>query len=114
MSVANAPQTASPDDFHTLELLTTQALEAAKSGDWDRVDACYEARGIKLAGCSIDRAHAQRLLEMDDQVRAAIVVAQAGLSCLLADASQARRNLRQLREIHGQGETGHGSMHHEA
>lgn len=114
MSAANAPQTALPDDFHTIELLTTQALEAAQAGDWDRVDACYEARGIKLAACSIDRAHAQRLVAMDEQVREAIVVAQAGLSCLLADASQARWHLRQLRKIHGQGETGHGSMHHEA
>ena len=114
MSVASSAQTTPRDDFHTIELLTTQALEAAQCGDWARVDACYDARASRLASCEIDRAGAQRLLAVDDQVRAAILVAQAGLSSLLADAAQARRHLRRLHESHGQHEPEHGTLHHEA
>ena len=114
MSVASSSQTTPRDDFHIIELLTTQALEAAQCGDWDRVDACYDARAVRLASSQIDRASAERMLAVDDQVRAAILVAQAGLTNLLADAAQARRHLRKLRDSHGQPETGHGILHHEA
>ncbi|CAE6776520.1 MAG: hypothetical protein H8K06_21145 [Nitrospira sp.] len=114
MSVASSSQTTPRDDFHIIELLTTQALEAAQCGDWDRVDACYDARARGLASCKIDRACAQRILAVDDRVREAILVAQAGLSSLLADAAQARRHLRRLRESHGQHEPEHGTLHHEA
>lgn len=113
MSVGSSPQAAPRDDVHAIELLTSQALEAAQCGDWDRVDACYDARSVSLASCEIDRATAQRILAVDDQVRAAILVAQTGLSSLLADAAQARRHLRKLRESHGQPEAGHGILHHE-
>lgn len=113
MSVPSSLPTAPPDDLRTIELLTQQALDAAQSGDWDRVDACYEARGQRLAGCRMDRAIAQRLIAVDDQIRAAILVAQAGLSSQLADASQARRHLRRLRECQGQGDAEQGMIHHE-
>ncbi|MBS0168844.1 MAG: hypothetical protein JSR62_00700 [Nitrospira sp.] len=114
MSVPNSHPATPSDDLRTIELLTQQALDAAQSGDWDRVDACYEARGERLAGCRMDRVIAQRLLAADDQVRAAILVAQAGLSSQLAEAAQTRRHLRRLRECQGQGGMEHGSIHHEA
>lgn len=113
MSVGSSSQAASRDDLHTIEILTTQALEAARQGDWDRVDACYDARAVRLASSQIDRASAERMLAVDDQVRAAILVAQAGLTSLLAEAAQVRRHLRKLRESHGQPEAGHGTLHHE-
>ncbi len=113
MSVGSSPRTTPRDDLHTIEQLSGQALEAARCGEWDRVDACYEARALKMASCEIDRASAQRILAVDDEVRAAILVAQAGLASLLADAARARRHLRKLRESHGQPETGHGILHHE-
>lgn len=114
MSVPSPLPTAPPDDLHSIKLLTQQALDAAQSGDWDRVDACYEVRGQKLAGCRMDRTIAQRLMTMDDQVRAAILVAQAGLSSQLADAAQARRHLRRLRECQGQGGVPPGMIDHDA
>lgn len=113
MSAGSSPQSAPRDDVHTIEQVTAEALEAARQGDWDRVDACYDARAVRLASSQIDRASAERMLAVDDQVRAAILVAQAGLTSLLADAAQARRHLRKLRDSHGQPETGHGILHHE-
>ncbi|MDR4472178.1 MAG: hypothetical protein MRJ92_05850 [Nitrospira sp.] len=79
MSVGSSPRTTPRDDLHTIEQLSGQALEAARCGDWDRVDACYEARALKMASCEIDRASAQRILAVDDEVRAAILVAQPAL-----------------------------------
>ena len=102
MSGASAFNTGSLHDRRSIELLTIQALEAARAGDWDRVDACYSARGISLAACELDRTVAQQLLRMDEEVRAAILVAQAGISGQLADAAQVKRHLRQLRESSGQ------------
>jgi hypothetical protein len=39
---------------------------------------------------------------MDEEVRAAILVAQAGISAQFTDAAQVKRHLRQLRESSGQ------------
>ena len=114
MSAANPLQTASLHDRQSIERLTIQALEAALAGDWDRVDACYTARGISLAAYPVDRTFAQQLLIMDEQVRSAILVAQAGITGLLADAAQVRRHLRQLRESSGQLASERVTMHHEA
>ncbi len=114
MSAANPFESASSHDRQSIERLTIQALEAARAGDWDRVDACYTARGISLAACRVDRIFAQELLTMDEQVRSAIKVAQAGISGLLADAAQVRRHLRQLRESSGQLASERVTMHREA
>ncbi len=114
MSAANPLTTILLNDSHSIELLTTQALEAALNGDWDRVDACYGARGIGLANCVIERVAAQRLLALDEQVRTAILVAQAGIAGLLAEAAQARRRRARLRESAGQFETENGTIHCEA
>ena len=102
MSAASFPDTASLHDRRSIELLTIQALEAARAGDWDQVDACYSARGLSLAACELDRTVAQRLVSLDEEVRAAILVAQAGISAQLTDAAQVKRHLRQLRESSGQ------------
>lgn len=102
------------NDSHSIERVTSQALEAALAGDWDQVDACYNRRQIGLDNCIIDRAVAQRLLIVDEHVRTAILVAQAGLSGLLAEAAQARRQLRRLRESAGQFEPEGGALHREA
>lgn len=102
MSVASSRDIGSLHDRRSLELLTIQALEAARAGDWDQVDACYGARGIRLAACELDRTVAQQLLRMDEEVRTAILVAQAGISGQLADAVHVKRHLRQLRESSGQ------------
>ncbi|MCS6287552.1 MAG: hypothetical protein H8K10_01065 [Nitrospira sp.] len=114
MSAASAPDTGSLHDRRAIELLTIQALEAARAGDWDQVDACYSARGISLAACELDHTAAQPLLSMDEEVRAAILVAQAGISGQLAYAAQVKRHLRQLRESSGQLASERVTIHHEA
>ena len=114
MSAASFHDTGSLHDRRSIELLTIQALEAARAGDWDQVDACYSARGLGLAACELDRTVAQQLLSMDEEVRAAILVAQAGISGLLADAAQVKRHLRQLRESSGQLASESVTIHREA
>ncbi|MCI1278843.1 MAG: hypothetical protein LKG23_07660 [Nitrospira sp.] len=114
MSAASPSTTVSLHDRRSIERLTIQALEAARAGDWDQVDACYSARGISLAACMLDRTFAQRLLSMDEEVRKAIVVAQAGISGLLAEAAQVKRHLRQLRENSGQLASDSVTIHREA
>jgi hypothetical protein len=98
----------------SIELLTKQALEAARAGDWDRVDACYTEREMSLKATVVDRAVAQRLLAIDEQVRAAALVAQAGIAGLLADTAQMKRQLRRLKDISGQVSATSGTMHLEA
>lgn len=114
MSAASSSTTDSLHDRRSIEQLTIQALEAARAGDWDRVDACYNARGISLAAYAPDRTFTQRLLNMDDEVREAILVAQAGISGLLAEAAQVKRHLRQLRENSGQLASDSVTIHREA
>lgn len=114
MSAASSPQTPPCNDFHIIERLTTQALDAARAGDWDQVDACYSAREINLAACSPDRTFAQQLMIMDEDVRQAILVAQAGISALLVEAAQVTRHLRQLRESSGQLASDSVTIHREA
>lgn len=114
MSAASPSTTDSLHDRPSVERLTIQALEAARDGDWDQVDACYSARGISLAACAPDRACAQRLLIMDEEVRKAILLAQAGISGLLAEAAQVKRHLRQLRESSGQLASDSVTIHREA
>jgi hypothetical protein len=114
MSAASSLDTGPLHDHRSIERLTTQALESAHAGDWDRVDVCYNARGISLAACTVDRAFAQRLMRMDEQVRAALLVAQAGISGLLADAAQVTRHLRRLRENSGQLASESITIHREA
>ena len=114
MSAASFPDTGSLRDRRSIELLTIQALEAARAGDWDQVDACYSARAISLALCPPDRTFAQQLLTMDEDVRKAILLAQAGISGLLAEAAQVKRHLRQLRESSGQLASDSVTIHREA
>ncbi len=112
---APSPRQAKPlHETHSIEELTTEALEAAQAGDWDRVDACYTARGISLATGGVDRTVAQRLVTIDEQVRAAVLVAQAAISGQLGDAAQVTRHLRRLRESSGPLAGESGTMHHEA
>ena len=114
MSAGSPHQTDSLHDSHSIEVLTNRALEAARAGDWDRVDACYSARGISLATSVVDRAVVEHLLAVDEEVRAAVLVAQAGISGLLADAAQARRHLRRLRESISHLDSENGTIHCEA
>jgi len=101
-------------DSQSIELLTRQALEASQAGDWDRVDACYTEREMSLKANVVDRAITQRLLAIDEQVRAAALVAQAGIAGLLADNAQAKRQLRRLKDISEQVSAKSGAMHLEA
>lgn len=114
MSAASSREAGSLHDRRTIELLTIDALEAARAGNWDRVEACYSARGLSLAACELDRAAAQQLLSMDEEVRSAILAAQAGISAQLTDAAQVKRHLRQLRESSGQLASERVTIHHEA
>ncbi len=114
MSAANSSNTDSLHDRRSIERLTIQALEAARAGDWDQVDACYSAREVGLAAYVPDRACAQRLLSIDEEVRKAILVAQAGISGLLAEAAHVKRHLRQLRESSGQLASDSVTIHREA
>lgn len=114
MTAASPSKTGSPHVLRSIEQLTIQALDAARAGDWDQVDACYSARGISLASCAPDRAFARQLLSMDEEVRKAILVAQAGISGLLADTAQVKRHLRRLRENSGQLASDSVTIHREA
>ena len=114
MSAPSSRQANPHHETFSIEQLTTQALESAQAGDWDRVDACYTARGLGLAAGKVDRTVAQRLVAIDEQVRASILVAQAAISGQLADAAQVTRHLRRLRESSGQLVPESGTIHHEA
>ncbi|MBI4003027.1 MAG: hypothetical protein HY348_14750 [Nitrospira defluvii] len=114
MPAANPHSAKSLHENQSIELLTQQAFEASQAGDWDRVDACYTRRGISLQTCVLDRAEAQRVLAIDEQVRAAVLVAQAAISSLLADTAQVKHHLRRLRESVGQVAPAQGAMHREA
>ena len=114
MSALSSSHPGSLHECGSIELLTIQALDAARSGDWDRVDACYSARAIALSACAPDRTVAQQLLSMDEDIRQAILVAQSGISSLLADAAQVTRHLRQFRESSGQATSDRVTIHREA
>lgn len=114
MSAIKQPQAPPLTDGGSIELLTSQALAAALAGNWDLVDACYTARGSKLDAGITDRTLVQRLSVMDEQVRTAILVAQAGVAGLLADAAQVTRRLRRLRENNGHLSSESRTLHHEA
>lgn len=114
MSAASSSHPGSLHDRRSIELLTIQALQAARAGDWDQVDACYSARATGLTACVSDRTFAQRLLIMDEEVRQAILIAQAGISALLIEASQVTRHLRQIRESSGQLASDRVTIHREA
>lgn len=112
-----SPSSSHPGSSHdrrSIEQLTIQALNAARAGDWDQVDACYSERGLSLAACKPDRTVAQQLLIMDEEIRQAILLAQAGISALLAEASHVTRHLRQLRESSGQLASDSVTIHREA
>lgn len=114
MSAASSSHPGSLHDRRSIELLTIQALEAARAGDWDQVDACYCARAVSLTAFTPDRTFAQQLLAMDEDVRQAILVAQAGISGLLVEAAKVTRHLRQLRESSGQPAYNSVTIHREA
>lgn len=100
------------DAIQYIEYLTQQALEASRAGDWDRVSAYYASRGISLHTTVLSRAVAQQLLEVDAQIRAAALVAQAAISSLLADNARVKLQLRRLRESAGP-LSSTGAMHRE-
>jgi hypothetical protein len=114
MPAARHTSTLQPNGAQAIELLTQEAFEASQEGDWDRVATCYESRGITLQTCVIDQALAHRVMTQDEQVRAAVLVAQAALSSLLADAAQVTHQLRRLRESVGHVSSGQETMHREA
>ncbi|MBV6470476.1 hypothetical protein FBQ96_12315 [Nitrospirales bacterium NOB] len=95
----------------SLERLTQDAVEAARAGTWDRVEACYAKRGILLADFRVDPELARRLCEMDQQVRAALLVAQAGILSLLEDSVQLRRQLRKFTQIDMPSQSLDGRLH---
>lgn len=89
------------NEIHPIELLTQQAFEASRAGDWDRVAACYADRAIGLQTAHLDAPLVQRLMTIDAQVRSAVLVTQAAISSLLADNTQVKLKLRRLRESVG-------------
>lgn len=102
------------DECQSIEILTQQALAASQAGDWDRVADCYVRRGISLQIRMPDQALAQRMLVLDEQIRAAVRVAQVAIAGLLADTAQVTWQLRRLRESAGPMSTEQGTMHREA
>ena len=114
MSAANPTKTDSLSVRSVIEQLTLQALTAARAGDWDQVDACYSARATSLASCTPDPALVRQLLSMDEEVRQAILVAQAGINGLLAETAHVKRHLRRLRENSGQLASDGVTIHREA
>ncbi|MCC2643014.1 MAG: hypothetical protein K0S45_3427 [Nitrospira sp.] len=101
-------------DSRSIERLTQQALEASQAGDWEKVDACYTEREASLKTCLLDPSVAQRLLAIDERIRAAVLVAQAGIAGLLADNARMRRELRRLADVSRQAPATSGVMHLEA
>ena len=114
MPAANMKTSQQLDEPQSLETLTQQAFEASQAGDWDGVAACYARRELSLQTYVPDRALAQRMLALDEQVRAAILVAQAAISSLLAHSAQVKHQLRRLRESAGHLPAAQGAMHREA
>ncbi len=114
MPGASVPFPQPLDEPLTIELLTQQALEASRAGDWDRVMACYANRQVLLQGGRLDRIPVQLILDMDEQVRAAALVAQAAISSLIADNTHIQVQLRRLRESAGHQPAIQGSIHREA
>ena len=114
MPATNAHSLQQPFETQSIELPTQQALEASQIGDWDRVVACYASRGASLQTAVFDRALAQRVMAIDAQVRAAVLVAQAAISSLLADNAQVKLQLRRLRESAGHVSATEGAIHREA
>jgi len=62
----------------------------------------------------IDPADAARLIAMDEQVRAALIVAKAGIAGLLVETVQVKRRLRRLRDISGPRSPANGDLHLQA
>ena len=114
MPAANQHMPQQLHESQSIQLFTQQAFEASQAGDWDRVAACYANRGISLQRCVLDQSMAQRVLAIVEQVRAAVLVAQAAISSLLANTAQVKHQLRRLRESAGQLSTAPGAMHREA
>ncbi|WHZ14760.1 MAG: hypothetical protein OJF52_001600 [Nitrospira sp.] len=110
----NRPSANRSPDGESLELLTKQALEASQAGDWDRVEACYSERETTLKTCVVDPVDAERLIAMDEQVRAALIVAKAGIAGLLVETAQVKRRLRRLRDISGPRSASNGDLHRQA
>jgi hypothetical protein len=100
-------------EIQHIDLLTRQALDASRAGDWDRVAACYASRALSLKTAVLDQAQAQGLMAIDAQVRAAVLVAQTAISSLLADNAQVKHQLRRLRESLGQTTSTEGMIHRE-
>jgi len=97
--------------YESLERLTKQALEASRAGDWDTVEACYGERETALKGCTLDPSSAEHLIAMDEQVRAALIVAKAGIAGLLMENAEVKRRLRSLKEIGGPKSAANGDLH---
>jgi len=70
--------------------LTVEALEAAESGDWERVSACYDARRAWFTHNIVMSNLAHALLAMDEAIIARARVAQAALHQQLVEAQAAR------------------------
>ena len=113
MSAASPSHTSLPHDYRSIELLTIQALDAARAGDWDQVDACYRERGMSLAACtSTVRSHSG--FEHGRRSSHRYSGCSSRISGLLVEAAQVTRHLHRLRESNGQLASDRVTIHREA
>ena len=76
--------------------LTVQALDAAERGQWERVQACYEARDSWLHHNHVSANLAHALLDLDARVMEHVSAAHAATGHALAEARSAQKRWKAL------------------
>lgn len=76
--------------------LTIQALEAAEQGQWDLVEACYEARAEWFRVNPVSPNLAQALLAMDAAVMERVAAAHAATGQALSSAVTVHKQWRTI------------------
>ncbi|MBK9305822.1 MAG: hypothetical protein IPM58_01715 [Nitrospira sp.] len=92
----------SPDHAFEIERLTTIAVDAAQSGQWDVVIQCYRNRGTLLEVMRPALEQGEELLRLDRQVFDHVQATQALLTSLLEEAAATKRRLQRLRRRLGE------------
>ncbi|GKS59169.1 hypothetical protein YTPLAS18_26960 [Nitrospira sp.] len=83
-------------DREGISRLTVEALDAAERGQWDRVQACYEARASRLHHKHVSANLAHALLALDARVMEQVNAAQAATGHALAEARAAQKRWKTL------------------
>lgn len=82
--------------------LTIQALEAAERGQWDLVEACYQAREQWFRENPVSPNLAQALLAMDTVVMERVAAAHAAVGQALSSAVTVHKQWRTIADSTGE------------